>query len=369
MNLDNFLTGVKPVSPSKSKSPSKSQFRQICYYSSLTNKVTWHHLQSRKDLVIKYTKKIQWRELRSEIEFATDLELPLNKNKKSRYLERPVLRIAILKSNLQKAIRRQNIESALSSAIQIYNLDPLVLVRRLSVISLEDVILLEDFPYLLFIMAAYPRMEPDLTFLLRMVESMVLSPKRDYIPDELVIEKIKSDHLISIENDHTLSDLEISLLYSLNLRAGYGGLKGDVDMITGYAQLWTKRFLGISKKKWINFLITTAPVLETEKPQFDIKFDIKFDINDILLESVDFHTCPGMLKELMQHILGIEAAKLKKIIWYCRSGINSRGQDKSYVISQKKYQRIYLKIEALLKRYSQRKIKEAFNNGILPKNS
>lgn len=349
MNLNKFLEGYVELGSSE------SQFRKLCYYSSVTKKVTWHF--NRKDLIIKYSKKICWRELKTDIEFASDLELPIKIDKITKYSDRPTFQIAVLKSNLQKAIRRQNLKSALSSAIQLYNIDPLILVRRLSIISLEDVILLEDFPYLLFIMVVYPRMEPDLNFLLQMINSMILSPKRDYIPNTLVIEEIKLNNLLVIEKSLKLGELEISLLYSLNLRSSYGGLKGDVDMINGYAKLWTLRFTGKSRNKWINFLI---PTVQTECLNLNIKFDIKFDINDLLLESVDFHTCPGMLKELLNCIIGINSEKLKNIIWYCRSGVNSRGNRKVYLDNQEKYKKIYVKIEKLLNKYSQNQITKAF---------
>ena len=352
MSLDSFLVGGSKEKP-QNKETQKEKVRTICYFSSSDMKVKWYFANQKKNLKILYTKKVKWREISSDLEFTTDLDLNKKNNSLEPILDQPISKISILKSNLQKAVRRQNLKSALQSAKELYRLDPLILVRRLSIISLEDVILLEDFPYLLFAMAVYPALKPDLDFLLRMVESLTLNPKRDYIPNFFKIDNMKLDHLLKVEKSSVLEESEISLLYSLCLRSSYGGLKCDVRMVLGYAQLWISRFLGESKEKWKKFLVSTTPKLSLELE--------KFNQNHLILEGVDFHTCPSMLKELLYHIKGLNSDKLKKIIWYCRSGINARGnKEEDFMKNKEKYWKIYLKIEAMINKYSEIKIKEVF---------
>jgi hypothetical protein len=257
---------------------------------------------------------------------------------------------------LQKAIRRQNLKSAIESAVELYNIDQLVLVRRLAIISLEDVILLEDYPYLLFITAVYPVMKPDLGIMLRMVEALVKSSERDYLPDEdtFVVQNVTLNSLLEIESAN-LDDLEISLIYSLYLRSSYGGLIHDVDMLIGYGQLWKERFLSTQKDQLKNFLLKTPLELENPIPKH-------FTKESLILESIDFHIYPQMLKDIGYYIKpnGICEDRLKKIIWYCRSGINTRSNTDDFLKYKTKYQLIFMKIEILVNNYSNLKIKEVF---------
>jgi hypothetical protein len=338
---------------------SNKNVRTICYYSSISGKVSWYFASSRSNLDIRFSKKICWKELKLNIEIASDLEIesePSNNN----YPSKSNL-VSILTSNLQKAIRRQNLNSAIESAITLFNIDPLGLVRRLAIIIVEDVILLEEFPYLLFITATYPMVKPNLNIILRMVECLVKSNERDYLPDDFIVENVSLNSLLDVENGN-LDDLEISLIYSLYLRSSYGGSQCDIDMLVGYGQLWKERFLGKERDHWKQYLLKIPITLDemivgaTSNTFNETSFNKSLLIN----ECVDYHVYPQMLKDINYYIkpTGISDDRLKKIIWYCRSGINTRGNSDDFLKYKERYIGIFTKIERLLNKYSNHKINE-----------
>jgi hypothetical protein len=64
------------------------------------------------------------------------------------------LSVPLLKSNLQKAIRRFNKDIALTTSIVLLEKDPLSFLRRLPIIFVEDVCLLDSLPIIIWFMMA-----------------------------------------------------------------------------------------------------------------------------------------------------------------------------------------------------------------------
>uniref|UniRef100_A0A6C0E904 Uncharacterized protein n=1 Tax=viral metagenome TaxID=1070528 RepID=A0A6C0E904_9ZZZZ len=339
----------------------KENVRTICYYSTKTGKVNWYFTSSRNNLDIKFSKEIRWKELKLNIELASDLEVTSNdQDINTRKLLSQTQKISLLLSNLQIAIRRQNLNCAIEIATQLYNIDQLGLLQKLSIISLDDVILLEDYPYLLFIITVYPTIKVELDMVLRIVECLVKSNRRDYLPDDdsFVVQNINLDFLIEIEKKN-LNDLEISLIYSLYLRASYGGLDNDIYMLIGYCHLWKDRFMGQNRDIWDNHLLKTPTTL-------DSKIAIEGETVSIIQDSVNFYICPNMLKDINININArcgckINEDKLKKIIWYCSSGVNTRGNSKDFLQYRRKYYPVFAKLENIINTsintYSSSKIK------------
>lgn len=338
---------------------SDKNVRTICYYSSISGKVSWYFASSRSNLDIHFSKKICWKELKLNIEIASDVDInTMNNTCYSKMCSSKSTIISILTSNLQKCIRRQHLQNAIETTITLFNIDPLVLVRRLAIIIVEDVILLENFPYLVFITASYPMIKPNLNIILRIVECLVKSKDRDYLPDDFVVENVSLNSLLDVENGN-LDDLEISLIYSLYLRSSYGGSQCDVDMLVGYGQLWKERFLGKERNHWKQYLLKIPTTLDEMivKTTYDT-----FNKTLLINECVDYHVFPQMLKDINYYIKPnpISDDRLKKIIWYCRSGINTRGNSDDFLKYKERYISIFTKIEKLLNYYSNQKINEVY---------
>ena len=126
------------------------------------------------------------------------------------------------KSNLQKAIRRGELSSALASATWLWINDPLALYRRLPIIMVEDVKLFDFLSTIVWWMMACEdylpyRKDTDLVYLHCMIEQMCRCPSFFSCEEQ---EEVKED----------CEDKDKSLI-SLYLRLKYGGMKGDMKLL------------------------------------------------------------------------------------------------------------------------------------------
>ena len=62
--------------------------------------------------------------------------------------------IELLKSNLQKGIRRQNVKVSVLTARHLLDIDELAFLRRISIITIEDVEINNQFPIIIWLMIA-----------------------------------------------------------------------------------------------------------------------------------------------------------------------------------------------------------------------
>jgi len=221
--------------------------------------------------------------------------------------------IPLLKSNLQKAIRRCENDIAIQSALAIIQKKPLEFLRRLPIIYIEDGCLLDSYPIVVWLMMAdkdYILTTTDVDILLNIVNS--LCHYKDYFDDR---EKIKKKPLFSHES---LQDYEnCHDLLALFYRSEYGGMKGDMQML----------------KNAISYYIDYPS--KTRKTLYGWIDYAKIDTNlEILVEAIDFHPYPQMLP-ILSRMTQLEKDLIKEFIWYAESGYNIR---KPFTLeSSKKY--------------------------------
>ena len=299
----------------------------------LNYKCTW---EKKEPLDLKFKKNIKWNNhiiiLCSNFECNGKIQTIDDKNQF----------IPILKSNLQKCIRRSDTENALKTSKTMCKISFIEFVRRLSIIMLEDAVLHESFIVLTWFISAYPDFQPtkkDLEILYGIVKYLSDLPIRDYYS------KIDSyDFKNKKKNwDKILNHSHISLLYSLQFRASYGGLKGAIKMINSLTEKKEKRMINnnLSFLNYLNFNILTY----TTK----IKNILK---QEIILSSVDFHCYPKMLYLLSKKFPEYDNYILKKTIWFHRS----RNTNKILLEGKDEYNDIYIliwnKIEKEVERLS-----------------
>ena len=214
--------------------------------------------------------------------------------------------IPILKSNLQKCIRRSLVEESKSTALTILCLNPSELLRRLPIIVLEDVMLNNEFLFLVWLMCAESKGFPindDLMFkIINCVELLASFSQRDlcYKLDKLDIRKFKK-----LNN---LNDKSKDVLWGIQLRKSYGGMKGDMKMLNYFTKLWYDRF-----KDGFKFS-------ENEIKGSDLRL-LRYD--DIQLEAVDFH-CSNITTFIKNKYSKYEIDDIKKAIWFYRSSYNNK---------------------------------------------
>lgn len=202
--------------------------------------------------------------------------------------------IHILKSNLQKAIRRGAIPVALATAQQIAYQDPNELVRRLPILMCEDTLLVPPlFVECVWLMVAvskgYELTTADNTILLQTVGACLAAGGRYNLHAELAGGAIRS----AAPND------PVNLAFTL--RIAFGGMGGDMA------------FLGRLQKRWCarELPCGSASAIVTAEPEPFVAS------KHLLLEAIDFHCFKHMIRDC-------GGGLSKEVVWWHCSSPNVR---------------------------------------------
>jgi hypothetical protein len=207
----------------------------------------------------------------------------------------PLVRVympSLLKSNLQKAIRRRHIEEAFATAKHLLAQDAQELLRRLPIIMCEDTMLhpplfMEIVWLMIAVSKGYVLTVDDCKHIMNFIGACLSAPAQYNI-------------LVTLPGGEAAVDLLNPLQLSFALRIEYGGMKCDMAFM--------KRLLG---RIAIGELAQNLDFI-----QVDYESVGTFDLERHLIpEAVDFHCFPAMLK-----ITEVP----KPAIWHNRSAINVR---------------------------------------------
>ena len=231
--------------------------------------------------------------------------------------------IPVLKSNLQKSIRRQKVDVSKKTAISLSLIEDnsnnikqiglFELIRRLSVIIIEDVMLMPWFGILVWLHSymskKYQIGEKVFDWI---IEKVCYISSFHHFDNEYIFYRYNQnfDNNKILLND--IKENERNLLLSLLFRINYGGMDGDLIMFKKIIQIWYDRFK--NKSNICNFLLKL-------KYNKIINYQT-LEPDEILLESIDFHCTPICIN--VNKILNLEKKELKKMIWINRSSINHR---------------------------------------------
>lgn len=207
------------------------------------------------------------------------------------------LDVPLLKSNLQKAIRRKDKRTAVSSMLALLSKSPTELFRRLPIIYIEDVCLMTSFPIVVWFMIAdkeYVIKKLDVFILVNIIISLCDTDEVYDDPSIDVLEECQED-IYDIENNDAI--------LALIIRSKYGGMKGDMVML----------------KEAIDHYKRGGIIVETEWLD-EIRYEHTVDI---LPEAIDFHPYPQMLRDINKATY-IQSDLVKKTIWLAESGVNYR---------------------------------------------
>lgn len=225
--------------------------------------------------------------------------------------------IPLLKSNLQKAIRRKNEFVALQTALSLLQIDSIAFLRRLAVIYIEDVCLTESYPIIIWFMMALPIYQItslDTDIIMHIVFHLCQC-NSVYMPTEIIENTITK---LSAYNAHIqLQEYQdANTLLALYYRAKYGGMKCDMNMLLKSVQYYMKYPEQIEKTTEYNVL------------NYDeLLGSLSIDSVEILKEAVDFHPFPSMIRELYILLEGkYTEEEIKRTIWFSESGVNMRKQ-------------------------------------------
>lgn len=242
------------------------------------------------------------------------------------------LSVPVLKSILQKAIRRRKPLPAVRVAMELADKSLGDLLRRLPIIILEDSTLHPSFPLLVWLMAAHAKdFEPNKFLLSKIfcaVYEIASCPWQDHLKN-LATGAIESKQLdrtadVTFDSyhkpgiDHLLEDHDV-YLWSMLLRVRYGGMRGDMEMLSSYINLWSSRFKNdtslpktvlkrmSSEKDDTTLRWSTVPTMihQNAARQSSTKISSMIDkrvcalvLGDITTEGVDFH-CSSVLDDVL----------------------------------------------------------------------
>ena len=155
------------------------------------------------------------------------------------------LSVPVLKSILQKSIRRRKPLPSVRVAMELADKSVGELLRRLPIIILEDSMLHPELDFLVWLMVAYTKdfvpTKSLLAKVFKIVYECAMCNWKDVPPPG------HSKIALHVPFDKILSDSDIprkarGLLWAIGARSSYGGMLGDIQMLNSLCTVWYHRF-------------------------------------------------------------------------------------------------------------------------------
>jgi len=141
--------------------------------------------------------------------------------------------LAVVKSMLQKAVRRRRHTSAARLAHELYRLSPTELLRRLPVIIVEDSAMHPGYPAIVWMMLAVSKGYhlPDLllVLILHLTIEVSLVQSRDFV--DVSEDDVSAAEMGATDVEEMPKGAARDLVASLLLRVSFGGMPGDMVML------------------------------------------------------------------------------------------------------------------------------------------
>lgn len=238
---------------------------------------------------------------------------------------------SFLQSHLQKAVRRKKKRASVFTADLLLELNPLKLLRRLPIVMIEDSFGHQSFPTVIWLMCLLSikgnnLFENQKRWILGVVYLITCFQYKEHVGHE-TDDFVFSSNLSKIHNIKHKDTQDI--IYSVETRRCYGGMKNDDNMFQSYEKQYLERFSGKNVPEiWSTLFYEKIRPIYTKKT--------KFEQQEWLLEGYDFHTNPMLLKLLEEEFNEFDEDEHKRAIWYKSSGINYR-KTLNYNLKNEKY--------------------------------
>lgn len=219
----------------------------------------------------------------------------------------------LIKSHLQKAIRLGNTLAAKKSLYSLLCVEPLALLRRLPIIVIEDVCLIEGYSNIIWLMMAfkdYSITRDDFRLLSNYISCLCCTSRYYYQDKQMELPEITHEKIISWNSP--IEDELLGLFY----RHQYGGMKGDLDMLRNAIYYYKD-----------NQEIVRIDRIDNEIIEILLTID-----SDFINSSIDYHPYPDVINQIYDSLHGvITKDRIKKVIWYTESSNNYR---KRYILER-----------------------------------
>ena len=227
-----------------------------------------------------------------KIEVTVSTDIPGYINQPTRWIRHhSQLSVPVLKSILQKSIRRRKPLPAVRVAMELADKALGELLRRLPVIMFEDSYLHPDIHLLIWIMMAYTKdYQPPSKVMIRIFQIIyeiaacqwsdplpMIRNSTESAAQEVTLTSLFNRHSNEInpaatttkESETASSSFDdgTTYIWSILVRAEYGGLKCDIEMLHQYAKLWSDRFSSVYQQNIHETIVQQlAPCSTTKDP-------------------------------------------------------------------------------------------------------
>ena len=257
----------------------------------------------------------------------------------------------LLKSHLQKAIRRKNEEAALRTAYTMALVAPSELLRRLPIIAIEDVILVSGTSVITWLMMTIknrPLTKRDTRIILSYVEFLVsvnnTYKHRPHNPqlcrkdkEQDTLRELSHKEIVRLCKQHcppeTVS-ITMTEMLAFYYRYEFGGTRGDClmikDALRDYLGRVVKQNYGYVSLRKCSITNNDPPFSPAcsylrlySEPEFPKPLIPLVECPCLIDASIDFHCYPWILKKISEKT-GTAPAVVKELIWYVESSVNYR---------------------------------------------
>lgn len=270
------------------------------------------------------TPQIDWlTQMPLSISFSTSMmwkianqQITICETSKSTPFQLPTSRLylpkSVLKSSLQKSVRRRLTQSAVSIMLHFLAVDPMTALRRLSVIMVEDVRLKPSFMTVTWLMIAcakdYHLSENQINWILGVVTDLCEDPEA-----EINVKFHEEDGQPTVRQliqicQRNLNDKNKVLLTVL-LRQSYGGMKCDQNMFHQCTIDWIKRSNNMDN---------------TQIPSIEWTDILPLKKSMIPICGIDYHCYPNIINLVKDQFPQLSHSDIQYAIWECSSKINVR---------------------------------------------
>ena len=212
----------------------------------------------------------------------------------------PSKNLSVLKSNLQKCVRRGLVSKAVKSAYAIWCISPMELLRRLPIIIVEDTL---PFPglitltwYMMAVSKGYVLSSDEVSWILGVVYTITENIK--------TTQKVYQTYEVEEESKNPI---QRDLVWSMIFRRSYGGMKGDVEMLKRLEGYWSSK---------------ESPSLEVEPIDLDSLGSYKKSM--YITAAIDQHCFSFIPKKIRELHPDLSVEEIASVIWKCRSSVNFR---------------------------------------------
>lgn len=265
------------------------------------SKKDWHvdYYNDQLSNDLNYITSVNLREIGKTISISANIKNNYCQVVKDDIVPKKIYQSPLLKSNLQKAIRLGKIEEALVTALNLIQIDFFNFVRRLIIISIEDVgVVLDNISLLAFLLMSHQNIEITneiIQQLLLTVYSLCVYPTK-HVPD--------SDNC---SLDYKKYDFNDPIIVSLIIASEYGGFKSDIKLYKRMINSDRKIILPIKRGK----MILTRGIKKI----------------DIISSAIDHHCYPWIIQYIVDKT-NLKGDTVKSLIWNNSSKINYREHHK-----------------------------------------